>query len=348
MEKLLTVIIPTYNMEKLLNRCLDSLVIPYPLMDLIEVIVVIDGATDKSSQIAHSYNKRFPNTFIVVDKENGNYGSCINTGLSRANGKYFRILDADDEFNVQGFIEFIKKIENLKENIDILVTNYCTVFDNTNKIEFVKNTLEYNNIKPFNTINFWNTGNSSIVAMHAITYRTKLLKDIEYQQQVGISYTDTEYVFIPMLYAQSIVMFDINLYTYHMGREGQTVTMAPSKKRTAQYYQVASRLLNLYIKHYNEINTNIRHNLLCSLKNVIRSYFFYSLIFLPKEEDTEEKLKNLKTLIHSVDTEFWSYLLNLKQYGMRYIYLWDNKGIYLSENKIFNALLKLYYLLKRK
>lgn len=143
MEKLLSVVVPTYNMEKLLNRCLDSLILPLQLMDLIEIIVVIDGATDHSSEIAHSYNKRFPSSFIVIDKENGNYGSCINAGLSKATGKYFRILDADDEFNTEEFIKFIKAIENLKSNVDILITNYSIIFDKSNKIKSVKN----NNLK---------------------------------------------------------------------------------------------------------------------------------------------------------------------------------------------------------
>jgi len=348
MEKLLSVVVPTYNMEKLLNRCLDSLILPSQLMDLLEIIVVIDGSTDHSSEIAHSYNKRFPNSFVVIDKENGNYGSCINAGLSRATGKYFRILDADDEFNTEEFIKFIEAIENLKSNVDTIITNYSILFDKSNKIRYIKNNnLKYSTIMAFDSIDLWKSGNSSMAVMHAITYRTDLLKEIDFKQQTGISYTDTEYVFIPMLYAQSIVLFDISLYIYHMGREGQTVTMTPNKKRTSQYYQVALRLLNLYVQHYNRLNINIRHNLLCSLKNVVRSYFFYSLIFLPKEEDTENNLKGLKKLILSVDNEFWSYLLNIKQYGIKYIYLWDSKNKYLSENKIFSLLLNLYHSLKK-
>lgn len=348
MEKLLSVVIPTYNMEKLLNRCLDSLILPLQLMDLVEILVVIDGATDHSSEIAHSYNKRFPNSFIVIDKENGNYGSCVNEGLSKATGKYFRILDADDEFSTEEFTKLIKQIENLKSSVDILITNYSIVFDKSDKTRSVKNNnLKNDTIMAFDSIDLWESGNSSIATMHAITYRTELLKEINFKQQTGISYTDTEYVFIPMLYAQSIMLFDISLYIYHIGREGQTVTMPPNKKRTSQYYQVALRLLNLYVQHYNKLNIKIRHNLLCSLKNVVRSYFFYSLVFLPKEEDTENNLKRLKKLILSVDTEFWAYLLNIKQYGIKYIYLWDSKNKYLSENKIFSLLLDLYHSFKK-
>ena len=85
MNKVISILIPTYNMEKYLGRCLDSLLIEE--IDIVEVIVINDGSKDRSSEIAHSYEERFPNSFVVIDKENGNYGSCINAGLSRASGK---------------------------------------------------------------------------------------------------------------------------------------------------------------------------------------------------------------------------------------------------------------------
>ena len=97
MEKLLTIIIPTYNMEKYLDKCLSSLIVDdKELMTQLEVLVVIDGAKDRSSEIAHTYQDKYPDTYVVIDKENGNYGSCINRGLKEASGKYVKVLDADD------------------------------------------------------------------------------------------------------------------------------------------------------------------------------------------------------------------------------------------------------------
>ena len=99
-EKLLTIIIPTYNMERLLPKCLSSLLIKEEnIFSMLEVLVIIDGAMDSSSQIAHSFQDKFPSVFRVIDKENGNYGSCVNRGLSECKGKYIKILDADDSFD---------------------------------------------------------------------------------------------------------------------------------------------------------------------------------------------------------------------------------------------------------
>lgn len=113
MEKLLTLIIPTYNMEKLLDRCLSSLVVKdNSLFQQVEVLVVIDGSKDRSSEIAHRYQERYPTVFRVIDKENGNYGSCVNRGLKEATGKYIKILDADDYFNTEAFTQYLATIKN--------------------------------------------------------------------------------------------------------------------------------------------------------------------------------------------------------------------------------------------
>jgi len=68
-------------------------------MDMLEIIVVNDGSNDNSSAIAHEYAENYPHNYIVIDKPNGNYGSCINAALKIATGKYFRICDADDRYN---------------------------------------------------------------------------------------------------------------------------------------------------------------------------------------------------------------------------------------------------------
>ena len=98
-NKILTIIIPTYNMEQYLRKCLDSLIVSEENMQRLEVLVVNDGSKDSSSAIGHEYEAKYPQTFRVIDKENGNYGSCVNRGLKEATGKYVKVLDADDYFD---------------------------------------------------------------------------------------------------------------------------------------------------------------------------------------------------------------------------------------------------------
>ena len=86
MKKILTIVVPVYNTEKYLSKCLDSLVIKD--IDSIEVLIIIDGSPDNSIEIAKQYHDKYPKTFTVIDKENGGHGSCCNIGLKVAKGKY--------------------------------------------------------------------------------------------------------------------------------------------------------------------------------------------------------------------------------------------------------------------
>ena len=96
MEKQISIIIPTYNMEAYIGKCLDSLLIPE--FDQVEVLVVNDGSKDRSSEIAHRYADRYPDSIRVIDKPNGNYCSCINAALPQCTGRrhlrHRRILQA--------------------------------------------------------------------------------------------------------------------------------------------------------------------------------------------------------------------------------------------------------------
>lgn len=74
MEKILTVVVPTYNAEKYLRDNLESFEIP-ELMQDIEILIVNDGSTDHSLEIAREYTERYPDTYRVITKENGGHGS---------------------------------------------------------------------------------------------------------------------------------------------------------------------------------------------------------------------------------------------------------------------------------
>ena len=95
--KVLSLCIPSYNMEAYLGRCVDSL-LAEEVIDKLEIIIVNDGSKDRTLEIANAYRDRYPQSVVVVDKPNGHYGSTVNAALKVATGRYFRLLDADDWF----------------------------------------------------------------------------------------------------------------------------------------------------------------------------------------------------------------------------------------------------------
>ena len=119
-DKLLTITVPVYNTEEYLPKCLDSLIID-EYMDILEVLIVIDGSPDNSLAIAQEYAQKYPNTFIVINKENGGHSSAINKGLELATGKYFKLLDSDDWFDKDSFKVFIENLQSL--DIDLVMAD---------------------------------------------------------------------------------------------------------------------------------------------------------------------------------------------------------------------------------
>ena len=210
MNKLLSVVIPTYNMEAYLNRCLNSLIVPNELLELIEVLVINDGSKDDSSAIAHEYETKYPNTFRVIDKENGNYGSCINRGLKEATGKYIKVLDADDWFDTSALSGLLYELQNY--DVDMVLTPFNIV-----NAETMIKTLAYSpntNAGEIRNIQQDSYNEIGVYMMHGVIYKLSLLRSIGYKQTEGISYTDTEWVYLPLYEVDTYVYLNYCLYQY--------------------------------------------------------------------------------------------------------------------------------------
>ena len=133
MNKILSVVIPSYNMEEYLYRNVSSMMIGEILDDL-EIIIVNDGSKDRTSEIAHELQRKASQSIVVIDKENGHYGSCVNAALKIATGKYFRILDADDWMDSGEFVKFVNILKCI--DVDCIYTPFANVFFNKNRKEY--------------------------------------------------------------------------------------------------------------------------------------------------------------------------------------------------------------------
>ncbi len=219
MAKTLSIVIPTYNMEKYLRHCLDSLIVNDDLMDQLEVLIVNDGSKDKSSEIGHEYELKYPQTFKVIDKENGNYGSCINVGLKLASGKYIKVLDADDSFDTDGFSSFMSKLKEVE--VDLVITDFVCVNEQDQVTQ--KETYNIPEGKVMKYDDLCHYSSFMYLPMHAVAYKTENLRGIGYKQTEGISYTDQEWMFAPFTTVKTAVYHKLSVYRYLIGREGQTM-----------------------------------------------------------------------------------------------------------------------------
>lgn len=267
-------------MEKYLDTCLTSLIIEDKnLLQQVEVLVVIDGATDRSSEIAHSYQNKFPNTFIVIDKENGNYGSCINRGLKEATGKYVKVLDADDSFNTANFQCYLQKL--LELDVDMLLTDFVLINEHNQVDKISTRALPSKTCLSF--VEVVDELSDHFLAMHSITYKRSILCSIDYSQTEGISYTDFEWCFLPMTKVVTIYYLNLVVYRYLIGREGQTVSDAVSSKSMHHRITIARRMVS-QLKGMDELKEPYRKYLFKRFYWFVDYIYRYYLIGSIKDE----------------------------------------------------------------
>ena len=262
MNTLLTIVVPAYNSEAYLNRCLDSLVVP-EVMDKVQVLIMNDGSKDKTSEIAHEYQVKFPNTFVVIDKENGNYGSCMNLGLKMAAGKYFRSLDSDDWYDREGYVHFVEELE--KTDADMVVCekkDYHEADGSISNILFDDNVVTGKDESVRDEL-FSNYSVLRNIFVACVSYKTSLLCKIGFNWPEKIFYTDTEFVSIPLNYVQTIRFVKKPVYVYLRGREEQSMSETSMMRNFSSFYIVASDLINFYKIEENRLRVwNVKQHIL--------------------------------------------------------------------------------------
>lgn len=242
MEKILTLIIPSYNMEKYLDKCISSLIVD--ALPKMEVLVVNDGSKDSTLQIAKAWNMRYPESIFFIDKPNGNYGSCINAGLAVAHGKYVKVLDADDSFetgNLDRYLTFLEKSDS-----DLVISDYAIVDESDTERRRVSFRNGATPSLPGVFDDFIKTVQDFDFEMHAVAYRRSIFERFSYRQTEGISYTDQEWMFKPMAYVETVSYFPEVVYRYLVGREGQTVDPKVSHRMVTQTMAVCDSMLRTY------------------------------------------------------------------------------------------------------
>ena len=251
--KLLSIIIPAYNMEDYLPKCVGSLVVNDPrLFGKLDIIIVNDGSQDRTSEVAHGWADRYPDVIKVIDKANGHYGSCINAGLKVAMGEYVRVLDSDDWFNTVGFEKYLRILAALPEKVDLILNDFELHYEKTGRNE--KKLLRLKTGR----CSFEDIINAGVeLALPSITYRMQILRDIDYRQTEKMLYTDIDWDTLPMRNVQTVYVSEEVVYQYRIGRDGQSVSiqgknvdmMKALVLRSCDWFLRSSCCSKAYIEH---------------------------------------------------------------------------------------------------
>lgn len=311
--KILSIIIPTYNMEKYLQRCLDSLLVDEEHMQVLEVLVVNDGSKDGSLEIARGYEAKWPETFRVIDKPNGNYGSCINVGLPVAMGKYVRVLDADDCFYTDNFLKFLDELSGVEA--DLVISNFAYVAPDGEVLR--KNIFDYPQGRYIDFAELCNYRSFlNEMWMHGTTYRRQMLIDMGYKQTEGISYTDQEWSFIPLSKVRTAYFINQMVYNYTFGREGQTMDPKVMAKSVDNNLKVIQSMINFLPQVENHPQYDF------FLQRVVRLCHTVYYSGIVEKSLTAEQLKSFDNSLREASQQVYD-LLNYRQVmgGVKFCYI---------------------------
>lgn len=340
--KILSILVPVYNTEKYIKRCLDSILVKEVLND-IEVILVNDGSKDNSIELLKEYEKKYSKTVVLVDKKNGGHGSTINEGLKIATGKYFRVLDSDDWFDTCNFIKFIKKLKKCDE--DLIVTPYFQEYVyNGQELLFEYSEFENDKIYYFDNLDLKKL-NDFYFVMASSTYKLSVLKDSKLKLYENTFYVDMQYNVIPVEKTNTIRFLDNNIYRYFIGRPNQSMSNESMIRNMPNHEKV----LKFLISYYNSHQEVISKNKLDYIKKIIAlmSYTHINLIGIQWKSRLESYKLIKKFASYLKETNIDIYNEVMKNSYFRYSKKFGFLNVLIC-NKLFLKLLNLFRKIKKR
>lgn len=314
----ISVIVPVYNVEKYIDKCLDSLV-NQTLSD-IEIIVVNDGTKDSSQDIIDRYAKKYKN-IKAYKKENGGLSSARNYGLTKATGDYIAFLDSDDYVNYDMYEKLYNKA--IEEDFDMVVCNTNYIYDKkivptlTNLEKDIKSKDEVKKAMTYLYPAVWNK-----------LYNKRLFKDdIKFKDKVW--FEDVEFIYRLYPSINSIGTIDDYLINY-VQREG------------AITHTVDKRLYD-YVSNFDGIIKWYKDNKLYELYKDELEYSCVRYLFatfvkrLAHFKDKQEFCKGVDLVINKINLNFPNYKNN------KYLKAPTFKNLYLKHfnKRIANIIYKL-------
>ncbi len=289
--KLLTVTVPAYNAEDYLRQSLDSM-LGYD--EDLDVIIVNDGSTDSTLEIARSYVERYPQLFRLVDKENGGHGSGVNSGIDLAEGSYFYVLDSDDWLDRAALDELLQQIRYslaAEHEVDLFLVDcmYEYSYDGTSKL------MKFNDVVPGRRVIGWDEvrsmGVDQYFSMHSTVYRTEILHEAGVRLPEHCFYVDNVLAYCPLPWVERLYYLPVPLYRYFIGREDQSVNTDVMIRRADQQLRVTRLMAASYDLERSDLNRSLRRYMIhyFSMMMTISSV----ILILSKEKENLDKKNEL-------------------------------------------------------
>ena len=297
MNKVLTISIAAYNVEKYLEQTLSSLN-DKRFIDDIEVLIVDDGSKDGTKDIALKYQSIAPETFKYIAKENGGHGSTINKGIELATGKYFRVIDGDDWVDTEQFAQYN---ERLKQTDADLVLTQCKIIEEDSE----RFNLPIKNLTDGEVYHWEDINDFAQIGLSTTTIKTCLLKDNNVRITEKCFYVDIEYTILALYYSKTVLYMELPVYMYRKINVSQSTSKKNMVKNVEMQEKVACNVCKMYAafleegKLCNSKNEAIYKRVAQITGSTFRTYLLLEKNYASKKSiiEFDNKIKNISPYI---------------------------------------------------
>lgn len=317
MKKILTISVAAYHVEKYLAECLNSFTSP-DLADSLEVLIINDGSGEEINTIAKSFVEKFPSVFRLIDKENGGHGSTVNRGIQEATAIYFKTVDGDDFVQPEGLRDLICFLKNT--TADLVVTNY-QCFDNNNGKVLAEEKNTFTDKQCRKIYSFDEISDKVYINMHAATFRTSILKNMERRLDEHCFYVDAEYILYPIPYVKTVAFLEKTVYMYRLGMTTQSMDILNMQKNCKHHETVLQHLLDFYDDCCKNENTSIsfahKKYIEKGIARIVTSQIKIYLSY-PSDKMYKEKIKALDSCMKTTHFNIYQNMTNIAIKLLRY------------------------------
>ncbi|MFR8104063.1 MAG: glycosyltransferase [Clostridia bacterium] len=305
--KKVSIVIPIYNSEKYLQTCLDSILAQ--TLKEIEIIAVNDGSKDRSREIIEEYQKRYPSTIHVINKENGGMSDARNKGVEKATGEYISFVDSDDYIEPTMLEKMYQKAK--EGNFDMVTCDTKVLYPKETII--VKSGIEEDKKELTIEEKKKLLHDTYAVVWNKIYRREGLAEKMHFKEKIW--YEDVLYLYSIIPHLNSVGVVKEPLYNYIQNQSSITYTY---NQKLYDLITVCDELLEVYKKEGNyETYQDI-------LEYIYVRYLFATFIKrLAKAKDKEKFNEGVKKVQSKVKETFPNYSKN------KYIQQLNPKSIYL-------------------
>lgn len=315
MKRVLSIIVPIYNVEKYLKKCIDSLINQIKNEEDVEVLLIDDGSTDNSIEICDIYADKY--SYIqVYHKKNGGLSDARNFGIRKSSGDYLIFIDSDDYVDLK-LVSEVKK--NINKNPDIILWDARYVNEDDVEINNIKYKMKHVALKKDEIYsgkmvleNSFEKVKELPTAVWLGAYKRSFIEDEVLFFEKGLLHEDEMWTLKVIFEAQSIIYINQDLYCYRI-RENSIMRNNDKNKRHIEAYVY---IYNSLIEYFN-LKVKDKNLLELIMDNLMKRYLHaLSMWEAYKYKETLKRIskKNIIKYSKSKKNKLRAYVFGLNRY----------------------------------